>query len=168
MCTNEQKYQEHLQKVKEDPFYLKYMPKDEQTEELCLTAVQENGWALAYVQEQTPTICLEAVRQDGWALQYVQQQTHKLCLEAVRENVKALEYVSTDYYEEVSKQMGVKLFHCQNRPIFVEKINNQWVFTVGCQVRITKETFMERIYNEDGGLAKNPHRQEYLDILKQF
>jgi hypothetical protein len=33
--------------------------------------VKQNGLALEYVKEQTPEICLEAVKQDGYALQYV-------------------------------------------------------------------------------------------------
>jgi hypothetical protein len=37
-------YEAELQKVKKDGYALKYVK--EQTYELCLAAVQENGWAL--------------------------------------------------------------------------------------------------------------------------
>ena len=38
-------------------------------------------------------------------------------------------------------------------------------YNVGCQEKITKEEFINRIYNEDGGIEKNPHRKEYLKII---
>ena len=40
------------------------------------------------------------------------------------------------------------------------------LFNVGCQEEITEETFIDRIYNEDGGIEKNPHRKYYLTIIK--
>jgi hypothetical protein len=42
------------------------------------------------VKEQTEEICLEAVKQDGAALKYVIEQTEEMCLEAVKQNVGAL------------------------------------------------------------------------------
>lgn len=33
---------------------------------------------------------------------------------------------------------------------------------------MTKEEFIDRIYNKDGGLERNPHRQIYLDLLAKF
>ena len=39
------------------------------------------------------------------------------------------------------------------------------LFNVGCQHEITKETFIDRIYNEDGGIEKHPYRKEYLKII---
>ena len=41
---------------------------------------------MQYVKEQTPEICLEAVKQNGYALEYVQEQTPEICLEAVKQN----------------------------------------------------------------------------------
>jgi len=46
----------------------------DQTPEICLAAVKQNGCALKYVIEQTPEICLAAVKQDGCALEYVSQE----------------------------------------------------------------------------------------------
>ena len=48
----------------------------EQTQEICLAAVKQNGYALQYVKEQTPDICLAAVKQDGYALQFVKDKFH--------------------------------------------------------------------------------------------
>ena len=50
-----------------------------QTDEICLEAVKQNGYALIYVENQTDEIFLEAVRQDENALQYVATQTEKIC-----------------------------------------------------------------------------------------
>ena len=30
---------------------------------------------------------------------------------------------------------------------------------------ITKEVFIDRIYNDDGGIEKHPYRKEYLKII---
>ena len=46
--------------------------------------------------------------------------------------------------------------------------NDGWRFNVGCQKLITKEFFLYRIHNNDGGLYKNPHREFYLNILSLF
>ena len=43
--------------------------------------------------------------------------------------------------------------------------NGEILFNVGCQQEITKETFIDRIYNEDGGIEKHPYRKEYLKII---
>ena len=65
----------------------------EQTPELCLEAVKQNGAALAHVNAQTPELCLEAVKQNGAALAHVKTQTPELCLEAVKQNGGALKFV---------------------------------------------------------------------------
>ena len=49
----------------------------EQTPEICLKAVERNGYALSYVKEQTPEICLKAVEADGDALRYVKEHVFK-------------------------------------------------------------------------------------------
>ena len=37
--------------------------------------MQQDGWALRFVKEQTEALCLAAVQQDGTALQFVKEQT---------------------------------------------------------------------------------------------
>ena len=64
-----------------------------QTNEICEMAVWENGHALEYVINQTDEICEMAVRQTGYALTYVINQTDKICILAVQQNGLALEYV---------------------------------------------------------------------------
>ena len=43
--------------------------------------------------------------------------------------------------------------------------NGEILYNVGCQNEITRETFIDRIYNEGGGIESNPHREEYLKII---
>ena len=61
-------------------------------------------------------------------------------------------------------------YHCEKRlitAILTEK--NEILYSIGCQVGITKEKFIDRIYNdcnvEGKGLEEYPHRQEYLDMI---
>ena len=58
-------------------------------------------------------------------------------------------------------------YQCKNRlltAILTE--DDEILYTIGCQFNITKEEFIERIYNENGGIENNPHRQEYLTIIE--
>lgn len=50
----------------------------------------------------------------------------------------------------------------------IKKLDDGWVFNVGCQKLISKEMFRGRIYNTDGGIEENKHREFYLKILKLY
>lgn len=39
------------------------------------------------------------------------------------------------------------------------------LYSIGCQKNITEKEFIDRIYNENGGLEENPHRKEYLKLI---
>lgn len=67
----------------------------EQTEEMCITAVKQNGMALQFVNYQTDEICLKAVRQNGMALKYVKRQTEKICTAAYKQNEDSIIYVKS-------------------------------------------------------------------------
>ena len=43
--------------------------------------------------------------------------------------------------------------------------DNKILYSIGCQENLTKEEFIDRIHNEDGGLEKNPYREEYLRLI---
>lgn len=63
----------------------------------------------------------------------------------------------------------IKFFVFNNaREVTALFVNGEWLFNVGCQNLITKETFLYRIHKVNGGLENNPHRQQYIDILKLF
>ena len=107
---------------------LKYV--DNQSEELCMKAVEKNGYVLEYVKNKTYNICikaietcpmalkyvdnqmygmcLKAVQLDGLALQYVKCKTHKICETAVEENAMALQYVPEEIQTEVMCLSAVK------------------------------------------------------------
>ena len=61
-------------------------------------------------------------------------------------------------------------YHCEKRlltAILTEV--NEILYSVGCQIGMTKEEFIDRIYNDceikGKGLEEYPYRQEYLDII---
>ena len=43
--------------------------------------------------------------------------------------------------------------------------DNEILYTIGCQINITEEEFVNRIYNTHGGLQENPYREEYLELI---
>ena len=86
-----------------------YNMSNNQTPEICMEAVKQNGRALQYVREQNKDICMEAMKQSGRALQYVNNQTPEICMEAVEQNGLALQYVreqNKDICMEAIKQNG--------------------------------------------------------------
>ena len=43
--------------------------------------------------------------------------------------------------------------------------DDEILYTICCQENITKEEFINRIYNHNGGLKENLHREEYLRLI---
>lgn len=70
---------------------LQYM--HNQTEEICLRGVEQNGMSLKDAKYQNDEICLAAVKNNGLALQYVKNQTKEICFAAVDEDIKSLMYI---------------------------------------------------------------------------
>ena len=50
-----------IEKLRKNGLFLKHVLQD-QTLEMCMTAVQQNGYALEFVKEQTLEICMTAVK----------------------------------------------------------------------------------------------------------
>ena len=97
-------------------FYLQYVK--EQTNEMCILAVQRYGSALQYVNEQTEYICKLAVQQDGSTLKYVKEQTHEICILAIQQYCHALKYVKIQTPEIcilAVQQNGYALRHIQEQ-----------------------------------------------------
>lgn len=69
---------------------------DNQTDEICLNAVMENGFDLQFVKKQTRDICLAAVKQNGLALQFVKYKTDEICLAAMQQNQNAFKYLDNN------------------------------------------------------------------------
>ena len=56
---------------------------------------------------------------------------------------------------------------CENRMLTaILTEDDQILYSIGCQHKITEEEFIDRIHNKDGGLKENPHRAEYLRLIK--
>ncbi|MDI2978112.1 DUF4116 domain-containing protein [Clostridioides difficile] len=192
--TKEQVHKLCIKAVRNNGIALQYVK--EQTPEMCKEAVKNREFALMYVKEQTEELCILAVKQDYSALQYVKKQTPEICIKALKKNEFALQYVKWDILSEEQideicrealKHDRCLIRYIKDKDIFnikyleekgdaseviAIKEDGEWLFTVGCQRNITKETFIDRIYNTDGGfdLEKgiNVHRQVYLDFLKEF
>ena len=61
---------------------------------------------------------------------------------------------------------GIFQYQCKRRMLTaILTEDNEILYSIGCQENITKEQFLNRIHNEDGGLEENPHREEYLRLI---
>lgn len=101
--------------VERNGYALEFVPEDKKTHELCLSAVNGFiGYALKYVPEsmKTENICRIAVENVGDALEYVPEdkKTYELCLTAVRGNGPALQYVPESMKTEEIRRIAVENF----------------------------------------------------------
>lgn len=80
----------YLELIEDEVISLEDVPAEDQTEEICLRAVELFPWDLKFVANQTDKICLEAVERNGLVLKYVKNQTEEICLAAINENYCAL------------------------------------------------------------------------------
>lgn len=87
---NEKRIDKHLKTFN----FLQYI--HNQTEEICLKCVSQNGISLKDSKYQTNEICLAAVMNDGLALQFVKNQTKDICFAAVKQNLDAILYVKDE------------------------------------------------------------------------
>lgn len=96
---NELAETEVLMLLREHPEYI--VDRVEQTEERCITAVQQAGYLLQSIPKsmQTYDVCLAAVSQNGYAIKYVSKRLicDELCIEAVRNNPRALCYIPEEF-----------------------------------------------------------------------
>lgn len=68
---------------------------DEQTNNLCITAVKQNGGALKFIpiEYHTGEVCMEAIKNDPTMLKEINGQNEEMCIEAVSLNPEVLIYV---------------------------------------------------------------------------
>ena len=136
------------------------------SEQEQLEAVSRNGLSIQYIDNPSEKVQLEAVRRDAYSIKYIDNPSEEVQLEAVRGNGLAIKHIKnpSKYVKSI-----INIIETAYRYIYVlHEPNKEPLFTIGCQRHITKETFIQRIYEEDGGLECNPHRQEYLDILNRY
>ena len=90
-------------------------------------------------------------------------------------NAKMFDYAILDkdklLYGSINKSYKkIFQYHCKKRLITAILTEvNEILYSVGCKIGMTKEEFIDRIYNDckikGKGLEEYPHRQEYLDII---
>ena len=107
--------------------FLKFVPEDLKSPELCLIAVGKNGYQLAYVPEDMRTyeLCEIAVKNEGWALEFVPEEfkTLELCKYAIEDCLKWNDnllrkyefenlfekYVPVEVQEELAEKYDIEL-----------------------------------------------------------
>ena len=58
-------------------------------------------------------------------------------------------------------------YQCEKRVLTaILTEDNQIFYSIGCQTKIDEEEFVYRIHTYNGGLEYNPHRAEYLRLIK--
>lgn len=58
-------------------------------------------------------------------------------------------------------------YQCEKRVLTaILTEDNQIFYSIGCQTNIDEEEFVYRIHTYNGGLEYNPHRTEYLKLIK--
>ena len=65
---------------------LKYIPEENQTDELCKLCINYNCKLLKYVKNQTDELCKIAIEKDPLVIKYIKNQTDELCKMANIEN----------------------------------------------------------------------------------
>lgn len=129
--------------IEQNPYALEYVKN--QTKEICLKAVELNGLALKFVNSQNDEICLAAVRQNGSALEYVKSQTEEVCMAAVMNNPSSIRIVKKQTEEmclAAVKKYGVTLKYVFNKTdeICLAAIDNTIeAFGYTCDVEQTPE-----------------------------
>ena len=161
---NEMEEELQLETLRQDASSIKFI--DNPSLKLQLEAVKQNGYAIEYIDNPSLEVQLEAVRDDGYAIQYIENPSEEIQLEAVRQDAYNIQFIDnpSSYIKSI-----VDVLETSHRTVYVlHEPNKEPLFSIGCQCNITKEHFKKRIYNTDGGLKENPHRQEYLDILERY
>jgi hypothetical protein len=98
-----------IEAIRRNPTTLRYVDDCDQTERMCLEAVNLYGGALEYVRNQTDEMCLASVKQSWVPLMYVKNQTAEICLKAVRHDRFALKYVENKFKDAVIRQLGLNV-----------------------------------------------------------
>jgi len=92
-----------LAAVQKNGYAIQFIYKKNQTPEVCLAAVKQNGYAIQYIDNKklSEEICLTAVQQNGSAIQFINKknQTHEVCLAAIQQNKKAIQYIKNEEFK---------------------------------------------------------------------
>jgi hypothetical protein len=103
-----------------------------QTEELCIEAVKNNGMSLQFVKNQTHEICLLAVKQNGMALQFVKNQNQEICLSAVQQNGMALQFITDKEYKLLFITVNINIKSDDVCSICISQNDREWCEIIDC------------------------------------
>ena len=79
---------------------------------------------------------------------------------------KATDYLINNPIEMYKITNNIYVFKTTGRDVVCEYKDNQWHYSLGCQYNITKDVFIDRIYNDgEGDPDKRPHRKQYLEVI---
>lgn len=83
----------NLEDIKKNPFIIRYISDPNHT--FCMTAVENDGNAIAFIREPSEKVCIAAVKQNGLALAYIEKhhQTERVCIEAIHQTVFSSHFV---------------------------------------------------------------------------
>lgn len=113
---------------------------------------------------------LEEARKNGIRLKFIDDQTPEICLEAVKESFKAIVCVKdSNIINSICSSLNMLYLPLGeiHRSLILKFIHGEYKCWIGCQENISVEKLIWRIHNTDGGLKNNPHRQHYIDFLKE-
>ena len=113
-----------------------------QTEQICLLAVKQNGMALQFVKNQTNEICLLAVKQNGMALQFVKNQTNEICLSAIQQNGMALQFVNDKEYKLLFITSNINIKKDDICSICITQNDSEWCEILDCLHVFHKECLL--------------------------
>ncbi len=153
-----------LEAVKYDGYAIQYIKNP--SKEVQLEAIKEYEHSIEYIDNPLLEVQLEAVRMDGYTIRHICNPSEQVQLEALRENGRSIKYIDNpfNYIKSI-----ISIIETTHRKVYVlHEPDKEPLFSIGCQKNISKDYFIWRIYNLDGGLEENPHRQEYLDIINRY
>ena len=149
--------------------------------EVQLEAVKEDGYSIRLINNPSLEVQLAAVSEDGTSIRYINNPSQEVKFNAVKQNIKSLYdidnlelFKDNEYeYRHIKDHKEYRLYICKRRYLFVDLSNKDDIrYTIGCQNRLTKDEFINRIYNDcpvkGKGLKWYQYRQEYLDIINSI
>ena len=162
--TKEQEERFRLETVRRDGFSIRYL--DNPSEEVQLEAVKQEAYAIEYIKNPSEQVQSEAVRENGYSIYCIDNPSEQVQLEAVRQNGSAIRYIKNP---SSNIKSIIDVIKTSKRKVYIlHEPDKEPLFTIGCQKNISKDYFIWRIYNMDGGLEEHPYRQEYLDIIERY
>ena len=125
-----------------------------------------HGIAIRFINNPDKELQIIAAKENGHAIRFINNPDKDVQLEAIKENGANISYIKNPDKEVLDR---IEIYETSFRTIYTFRDDDgKYKFSLGCQNNISKENFIWRIYNLDGGLEKKPHRQEYLNILKRY